>query len=167
MEAATQKRVEAGVGRGRAGVSLVAALALSFSPALIGALFGPGMWYQQLDKPAWTPPNWIFGPAWTILYALMGIAVWLVWLRPGSPAQRAALIAFVVQLALNALWTPAFFGMQSPGLGLIVIVLLWFAIVATIVLFWRVRRIAAVILILYIAWVTYAAALNAAIWQMN
>jgi translocator protein len=151
----------------RAVVGLVAWLAISFLPSLTGLLVRPGGWYAQINKPSWTPPSWVFGPAWTTLYALMAIAAWMVWMRPATPARRAALTAFFVQLVLNALWTPLFFGARAPGLALVDIVLLWMAIAATIVLFWRVRPAAGALLIPYILWVSYATALNFAIWQMN
>jgi translocator protein len=151
----------------RAVLLLLFWLVISFIPSLTGIAFGPGDWYAQLNKPAWTPPNWLFGPAWTTLYTLMAIAAWLISLRPASPARRTALIAFFVQLILNALWTPAFFGLRSPAMGLVVIVPLWLAILATIILFWRVRPVAAALLIPYILWVTYATALNFALWQLN
>lgn len=125
-------------------------------------------WYPTLEKPWFTPPNWLFGPAWITLYTLMGIAAWLVW-RHGSsePAVRWALALYGVQLVINAAWSPVFFGLRAPGPGLAVIVVLWFAIVATIVAFGRVSSAAAWLLAPYIAWVTYATALNFEIWRLN
>ena len=125
-------------------------------------------WYPTLEKPWFTPPNWLFGPAWTTLYAMMGVAAYLVW-RHGweQGAVKAALVAYGVQLALNALWSPVFFGLRAPGPGLVVIVALWIAIAVTIVWFGRVSTIAAWLMVPYLAWVTYATALNFEIWRLN
>jgi translocator protein len=148
-------------------VGLGAWVALCFVPALIGGFFGPDQWYASLQKPAWNPPGWVFGPVWTTLYLMMAIAAWLVWRRGGFSAQRVPLGLFLLQLALNAVWTPLFFGLHSPGLAFADIVLLWLAIAATIAVFSRVSRPAAGLLVPYLAWVTFAAALNFAIWRMN
>ncbi len=129
----------------------------------------PGDWYASLAKPAWTPPTWVFGPAWTILYAMMAVAAWRLWRRLGARPResRRALVLFAVQLALNLSWTPVFFGMQRPDLALVVILFLWVAIAATIVAAWKACRTAAALLVPYLAWVTFATALNAAIWRLN
>jgi tryptophan-rich sensory protein len=129
----------------------------------------PGDWYASLAKPDWTPPTWVFGPAWTILYAMMALAAWRLWRRRHTRPResRRALALFAVQLALNLAWTPVFFGMQRPDLALAVILLLWAAIAATIVAAWRACRTAAALLVPYLAWVTFATALNMAIWRLN
>lgn len=129
----------------------------------------PGDWYASLAKPAWTPPTWVFGPAWTILYAMMALAAWRLWRRLGARPResRRALVLFAVQLALNLSWTPVFFGMQRPDLALVVILFLWVAIAATIVAAWKACKTAAALLVPYLAWVTFATALNAAIWRLN
>lgn len=129
----------------------------------------PGDWYASLAKPAWTPPTWVFGPAWTILYAMMAVAAWRLWRRLGARPResRRALVLFAVQLALNLSWTPVFFGMQRPDLALVVILFLWVAIAATIVAAWKACKTAAALLVPYLAWVTFATALNAAIWRLN
>ena len=129
----------------------------------------PGDWYASLAKPAWTPPSWVFGPAWTVLYFMIAVAGWRLWRRrEARPLEsRRALAMFAMQLALNFLWTPVFFGMQRPGLALVVIILLWAAIAATIVAAWKACRTAAALLIPYLAWVTFATALNMAIWRLN
>lgn len=129
----------------------------------------PGDWYASLAKPGWTPPPWVFGPAWTILYAMMAVAAWRLWRRRDARprASRRALALFAVQLALNLAWTPVFFGMQRPDLALAVILLLWVAIAATIVAAWKACKTAAALLVPYLAWVTFATALNAAIWRLN
>ncbi|WP_273836563.1 TspO/MBR family protein [Halococcus sp. PRR34] len=125
-------------------------------------------WYTTLDKPGFTPPSWVFGPVWTLLYALQGVAAWLIW-RAGLDRRivRIALGLFTVQFVLNLSWSPAFFGLESPILGLAVIVPLWFVIVATMAAFSRVDRRAAALLVPYLAWVTFATALNYAIWTLN
>jgi tryptophan-rich sensory protein len=125
-------------------------------------------WYAGLPKPGFTPPNWLFAPVWTTLYILMAYALWRILSLPkDSPGRSAAITAFFVQLALNLLWSFAFFGAHSPLAGLIVIVALIVAIMATMRAFWRLDRLAALLLVPYLAWVSYATALNGAIWQMN
>jgi tryptophan-rich sensory protein len=125
-------------------------------------------WYKGLAKPSFNPPNWLFGPAWTALYLLMAVAAWLVWKQGiGAAGVKLALAVFLVQLILNALWSILFFGLRSPLAGLIEIYGLWLAILATIVLFFRVSVPAGVLLLPYIAWVTFAALLNAAILRLN
>ncbi len=127
----------------------------------------PG-WYAGLVKPSFAPPNWLFGPAWITLYALMGAAAYIVWNKgTRKPEIRAALMVFGLQLGLNTLWSFLFFGMRSPLLGLVGIFALWLAIVWTIVLFYRTSKAAAYLLAPYIAWVSFAMALNFYIWQLN
>ena len=151
----------------RAVLALVGWLALSFATASLGAFFLPGEWYASLRKPAWNPPNWIFGPVWTALYTFMAIAAWLVWRRGGFRSQRVALSLYLLQLLVNAFWTPLFFGLKHPALGFVDIVLLWGALLATILAFWKAHRLAAWLLMPYLAWVTFAAALNFALWRLN
>ncbi|MGZ4961813.1 MAG: TspO/MBR family protein [Limisphaerales bacterium] len=148
-------------------IALVAWLVLCFGVAAIGALFMPGDWYASLNKPAWNPPGWVFGPVWSALYAMMAVAAWLVWKRGGFPAQRGALTLYLVQLALNAAWTPLFFGLHRPGLAFGEIVLLWLAIGATLLAFSRVTPLAGWLLAPYLAWVSFAAVLNFALWRLN
>ena len=142
-------------------------LGLCFAAASLGALFLPGEWYARLQKPAWNPPNWIFGPVWTVLYTIMAIAAWLVWRVGGFARQRTALLLFLLQLFFNALWSPLFFGLHLPGFAFADLLLLWLALLATIVAFWRARRVAGVMLLPYLAWVTFAGALNLALWRLN
>jgi len=142
-------------------------LVLCFSAASLGAFFMPGEWYATLKKPLWNPPGWIFGPVWSALYAMMAVAAWLVWKRGGFVAQRRPLALFLTQLALNAAWTPLFFGLHWPGLAFAEIVLLWLAIAATIAAFRPVHRIATWLLVPYLAWVSFAAALNFTLWRLN
>jgi tryptophan-rich sensory protein len=129
---------------------------------------GPGSWYAELEKPFFTPPGWVFAPVWITLFILMGIALYLVWESGTEHRQvRTALGLFGVQFALNITWSFLFFGLRSPLLGLIDIVILWVMIVATIASFYRVRTTAAYLLIPYIAWVSLATALNGAIYFLN
>jgi tryptophan-rich sensory protein len=125
-------------------------------------------WYKGLAKPSFNPPAWLFGPAWTVLYLLMAVAAWLVWKQGiGAPGVKLALAVFLVQLILNCLWSILFFGLRSPLAGLVDIVAMWLAILATIVLSFRVSVPAGVLLLPYIAWVSFAALLNAAILRLN
>ncbi len=124
-------------------------------------------WYPTLRKPAWNPPNWIFGPVWTVLYLMMATAGWLVWLDRDVSSVGFALALFAMQLALNVSWTAIFFGLRNPGAAFIEIVALWIAIAATISQFAQVRTGAAWLLAPYAAWVSFAAALNFEIWRLN
>lgn len=140
-----------------------------FIAAAIGAAASvqAAAFYGQLAQPAWAPPASVFGPVWTVLYACMGVAAWRVWRHGGFAAQRRALWVFLLQLALNALWSWLFFGWHQGALALLDIVLLWMLIVVTIVLFWRTSPVAGALLLPYLAWVSFAAALNYAVWQLN
>jgi tryptophan-rich sensory protein len=125
-------------------------------------------WYAALSKPAWTPPNWIFGPVWTVLYAVMGIAAARVWIRHRqTSAGKRSLALFGAQLAMNAEWPVLFFGLHAVGAALVAILILWAAILALILWWWRLERPSSLLLIPYLAWVSYATALNAAIWRLN
>jgi benzodiazapine receptor len=153
-------------------VRLVGACAVSLSAGLIGAIVGAEggftSWYSTILKPSFTPPSWVFGPVWTILYILMGIAAFLVWQKGlGHRAVRIALIWFLVQLALNALWSPVFFGLHRIGLALLVIVLLWVAIAVTMHRFFRISRPAGWLLMPYLLWVSFAVSLNTSFWSLN
>ena len=154
--------------RQRLGLALF--VGVSFAAALTGWVFttpaGPG-WYESLRKPAWTPPDWVFGPVWTLLYLSMGTAAWLVWRERGFAGARLALSLFFAQLALNALWSILFFGMRRPGLALAEIALLWTAIFATMAAFWQVSRAAGWLFVPYLWWVTFAMFLNYVIWRAN
>ena len=122
-------------------------------------------WYANLKKPSWTPPNWLFGPVWTILFIAMAIAAWLVWRRVGLTAAPMQL--FLLQLLLNVAWSALFFRLRSPGLAFADIVMLWFAILATSIEFWRAVPAAGWLLLPYLIWVSYATALNYSIWRLN
>lgn len=142
-------------------------LALTFSASLTAVFVDTGGWYASIAKPSWNPPDWLFGPVWTALYIMMGVAAWLVWQRGGWQKQRWPLTLYLLQWALNALWTPIFFGLQRPGLAFAGILLLLAAIIATMAEFWRVRLAAALLLIPYALWVTFATVLNFTIWRLN
>ena len=144
-------------------------LIVSFIAAAIGsaASIRAGPFYLELARPEWAPPPGIFGPVWTVLYALMAIAAWLVWRVGGFRAARSALTLFLVQLALNALWSWLFFAWHRGALAFADILLLWAAIVATLIAFWRIRPLAGAMLVPYLLWVSFASALNYSIWQLN
>jgi len=150
---------------------LVIAVGLCLAVGAIGSIATTPKiptWYAGLAKPSWTPPDAVFPIAWTTLYVLMAVALWRLWqLHAPSPARRSAILLFIVQLSLNAIWSPVFFGMEAIGLALAVIIVLWIAIAATIIASARIDRIAAWLLAPYLAWVSYATALNAAILAMN
>jgi translocator protein len=135
--------------------------------ALGGAVTFPEIdgWYAGIAKPAWTPPNGIFTPVWNTIFALTGIATWMVWRRVGSRGDWVSL--FVVQWTLNVCWSFAFFGLHSPGAALVVIAALWLSLAALIAVYWKVRALAGAMLLPYIAWVSFATALNLAIWRLN
>jgi len=136
--------------------------------ATMGGLFAPDAWFAALLKPTWNPPSWLFGPVWTVLYISMAVALWLVRREPESEGMRKrALVLFVIQFALNLLWTPLFFGLHSPGLAFVEICLLWIALLSTMLAFGRVRPLAGYLLLPYLLWVSFALVLNGTIWLMN
>lgn len=139
--------------------------------AWTGALVSPGIaspeWFNALNKPSWNPPSWIFGPVWTTLYTLMGIAAWLVWKDYGFNQAKPALSAFLVQLILNGLWSQLFFGLKLPGWAFVEIFFLLAAIIITTFLFSKKVTVAAWLMAPYIAWVAFATALNGTIWWIN
>jgi translocator protein len=144
---------------------------LSEAAGLIGSVFTAQSiptWYAQIQKPMFAPPNWVFGPVWTTLFALMGIAAYLVWkTQKRSSARQIALGLFALQLVLNVVWSLVFFGLRNPGLAFLEIILLWLAIAATMYSFARVSKSAALLLVPYLAWVSFAGFLNYRIWQLN
>jgi benzodiazapine receptor len=148
-------------------MGLVGWFAFTFAAAGFGSLFLPGEWYSQLAKPPWTPPNWVFGPVWSILYAFMAIAAWMVWKKAGFSGALPPLVCFIFQLILNAIWSWLFFGLQNPGLAFGEIAVLWLAILVTLIAFWKESPIAGTLLVPYLAWVSFAAVLNLSIWRMN
>jgi len=147
---------------------LIVSIAVCLGAAGLGSLLTTSAlrpWYAGLNKPRWTPPNWLFGPVWTILYMAMAIAAWLVWGKVGLTAAPMQL--FLLQLLLNVTWSALFFRLRSPGLAFAEIVILWFAILATSIAFWRAVPVAGWLLLPYLIWVGYAAALNCSIWWLN
>jgi tryptophan-rich sensory protein len=148
-------------------LGLIGWLLVCFAAAAMGALFMPGEWYIALKKPAFNPPSWIFAPVWSALYLMMAVAAWLVWQRGGLAAQLRPLGLFLAQLVLNAAWTALFFGLHRPGVAFAEILLLWLVIALTIAAFWRVHRVAAGLLVPYLAWVSFASVLNGALWRLN
>jgi benzodiazapine receptor len=151
----------------KSALGAVAALALTFGAAYIGSRFPVDAWYAALSKPAWNPPNWLFGPVWTVLYLLMALAAWLIWRKGNLMATALPLGLFVLQLALNAAWSWIFFGLHQLGLALVEILILWVAILATIAAFWRLNPASGWLMIPYLLWVTFASALNFVLWRLN
>ena len=138
--------------------------------AAIGGLFtGPGVrnWYPSLNRPTWTPPPWLFGPVWTLLYLGMAVAGFLAWRKAGFAGAKWAMLLFTLQLILNAAWSWIFFGQRQPGWAFAEIVLLWTSILATTIAFFRVSRTAGMLFVPYLLWVTFAAALNWTICRLN
>jgi len=149
--------------------ALVGWFLLTFAAALVGGIAtarAPEL-YSGLESPSWAPPASVFGPVWTALYALMAVAAWLVWRAPGWRGARTALTLFVIQLAANALWSWLFFAWRLGFAAFIELCVLWALIVATLVAFWRLHRIAGALLVPYLAWVSYAGALNFVLWRAN
>ena len=148
-------------------------LALALGAGALGAVFSPGFsasaarWYAALAKPAWVPPQTWFGPVWVGLYVLMAIAAWMIWRERYHRGRAMAIFAYAAQLLLNALWAPVFFGLKSIGAGLFDIIALWMAVAWTLREFARVKIPAALLLVPYLLWVTFAAALNLSVWRLN
>lgn len=145
-------------------LSLLPFLAAVAVTAITGMRFMPGAWYETLSKPVWTPPNWLFGPAWLVLYIMIAIAGWLVWLKAGF---GLALLVWVLQLAFNMAWSWIMFGRREIGLAFADLVLMWISIAAFIVLAMPIDTVAGWLFVPYLAWVSYAGALNLAIWRLN
>ena len=136
----------------------------TFCAPALGVFGAPGEWYATLEKPSWNPPAWIFGPVWTALYLMMALAAWLVWRRVGWGWPLAL---YLVQLVLNAAWTPIFFGAHQLGWALVEILFLWLAILLTLRAFLPVDRLAGLLLVPYLAWVSFASFLNFTLWRLN
>ena len=150
-------------------VGLAAWLGLTLAAGAIGGIASRSAptFYAQLDKPAWAPPAWLFGPVWTALYVMMGVAAWLIWREHGWARARSALLLFLAQLACNALWTWVFFAWRRGGFALAEIAFLVLLVVATVIAFLRLHRIAGTLLLPYLAWTAYATALTASLWARN
>ena len=150
--------------------ALLGFLGASFGTAAIGGAAtatSVGTWYRALHKPAWNPPDWIFGPAWTLLYVLMAVAVWRVWRDDTTVAARWTLALFGLQLTLNALWSVLFFGLRRPDLAFADVLILWGVLVVLLRRFWRADRLAGRLWVPYVAWVSFASALNGTVWWLN
>ena len=159
-------------GFGKEVLKLLASVALCFGISGIGAIFSTNKnitgWYAELQKPAFTPPDWVFGPVWICLYLMLGVSAYLVWRKGWKETKvKTALCIFVIQLLLNAAWTPVFFGFHLIGTAFIEIILLMLAIIATIIAFKRVSRRSAILLMPYLIWVGFATVLNGTIWYLN
>jgi benzodiazapine receptor len=150
---------------------LILCLIICQLAGFVGSLFtSPSIttWYGYLNKPSFNPPNWVFSPVWISLFVVMGISLFLVWQRTlRHPYVRVALLWFAIQLILNMLWSIVFFGLKSPFFAFVEIIFLWAAILITIIKFFRISRLAGVLLIPYILWVSFAAFLNFSIWNLN
>ncbi|MBB4312834.1 TspO/MBR family protein [Roseospira marina] len=148
-------------------IALAVILSASFATAMTAAAYRPDDWYAALRKPWWTPPNWLFPLAWAILYALMSASAFLVWSFAQPGEGTVPLVVYAVQLGLNALWSPVFFGMRRMGLAYLVVVSLWIAVLATAVLFFPINYWAGLLLMPYLVWVTVASFLNLSVWRLN
>ena len=147
--------------------SFLAFFGACFLTALSGAFFMPGAWYESLDKPSWQPPNWLFGPVWTVLYIMIAVSGWLVWQERATHAMALPMIVYGVQLVLNFLWSALFFGAKRMDWALAEVVMLWLSIVATILVFYPISATAAYLLLPYLAWVSFAAFLNFTMLRLN
>jgi benzodiazapine receptor len=151
-------------------IALSGWLSVCYAVALLGGWWTSGElrdWYLSLKRPSFSPPNWVFGPVWTLLYTLMAVAAWLVWLLPSSPERTRALLLFFVQLGLNVLWTWLFFREHDIGNALADSFLLWIAVGAETAIFWQIQRPAAWLMAPYWAWVSFALVVNFAYWRLN
>jgi tryptophan-rich sensory protein len=151
-------------------LGLILSLVICFAASGIGALFTTPQidgWYATLNRPSIAPPNWVFGPVWTLLYLMMAVAAWVVWKKDGMRQAALPLTLFGVQLVLNVLWSVLFFGMENPFLAFLEIVILWLFILATTIAFFRESRVAGGLMVPYLCWVTFAAVLNYGFWTLN
>ncbi len=151
-------------------IGLAAWIGVCFLAAAVGSLATTSSvngWFAEVNKPTWNPPNWIFGPVWTTLFLMMGVAAWLVWKKSGFKNAKLELSWFLFHLVLNVLWSVLFFGMQQMGMACIEIVVLWLSIAATIFMFYQHSKLAAGLLVPYLMWVSFATFLNYTIWRLN
>ena len=157
----------------RSWFALAGFIAASFVTGAIGSwatIVNVRAWYPLLNKPTWNPPGWIFGPVWSLLYVLMGVAIWRVWRtgnKENSSAIKGAVAVYFVQLVFNALWSVLFFGLKKPGWALADISVLWFILVGLLIHIWRIERIAGLLWLPYVLWVSFATVLNTAIVRLN
>ena len=151
-------------------ISLVVFIFICFSAAALGSVSTSSSlksWYPTLKKPSWNPPNYLFAPVWTVLYLLMAVSAWMVWQRVSHQGISVPITLFLIQLLLNAAWSVIFFGLQSPRWAFVEVLCLWVAIACTMISFWSVSTLAAVLMLPYLAWVSFAAYLNGVIWRLN
>jgi tryptophan-rich sensory protein len=152
-------------------LKLISSIFLCFAAGAVGSLFTVKEvrgWFQTLQKPPFAPPDWIFGPVWTVLYVLMGIAFYLIWMSDvPKPFRNFAMILFMAHLIFNALWSVLFFGMHSPAWAMVDIIVLWIMVMALIGVFWTISQIAGLLLVPYGCWVSFAMVLNYAFWRLN
>jgi benzodiazapine receptor len=150
-------------------IGLTGWLIITFIAAAIGtaASAESGLFYQQISRPEWAPPAWLFAPVWTTLYILMGVSAWIVWRVDGFRSARIALSLFIIQLVLNAVWTWIFFVWRQGALAFAEILVLWAFILFTTIAFWRVRILAGILLLPYLAWVSFASVLTFTVWRLN
>lgn len=162
------KRSDLGTGRDLLALALFVGICLAIG-ALGGAVTSSSVteWYPTLSKPSFNPPNWVFGPVWTTLYVMMGIAAWRVWRAADRDTSRGPLAVFALQLAVNLGWSIAFFGLRDPGLAVVVILVLDLLVLATALMFRRIDGLAALLLVPYLAWIAFATVLNVAVWRLN
>lgn len=162
------KRSDLGTGRDLLALALLVGICLGIG-GLGGAVTASSVteWYPTLNKPSFNPPNWVFGPVWTTLYAMMGIAAWRVWRAADRDRARGPLAVFALQLAVNLGWSIAFFGLRDPGLAVAVILVLDLLVLATALMFRRIDGLAALLLVPYLAWIAFATVLNFAVWRLN
>lgn len=151
-------------------LSAIISILIAEGAGIIGSVFTASSvkgWYTTITKPSWNPPSWVFGPVWTTLYLLMGLAAAMVWERKDMPGAHAALWAYGIQLVLNALWTIIFFGLKKPGFAFAEIVVLLAAIIVTTILFWKVSPVSGALMLPYLAWTCFASFLNFSLWRLN
>jgi tryptophan-rich sensory protein len=149
---------------------LMSFILITFIAAFIGSLFTTpsiASWYRNLNKPSFAPPNFLFAPVWTILFFLMAIAAFLVWQNKNNPQAKKALIFYFVQLAFNSLWSIIFFGLHNPGVAFLEIIILWLLILLTLIKFYKIQKIAGLLLVPYLLWVSFASFLNLFVWLLN
>jgi tryptophan-rich sensory protein len=149
------------------GLALMVFAVLCIGAASMGAIFRPGAWYESMDRPPWRPPNWLFGPAWAVLFLTMAAAAWMIWSFAPPGQQTVPLAWWGLQLALNACWSPIFFGLRRPGLAFKEVLLLWCAVLGTVISFLGAYPPAGWLLLPYLAWVSFASVLNHAMWRRN
>jgi len=149
---------------------LLISIIIALSAGFIGSFFTTpsiASWYAFINKPSFSPPNWLFAPAWTLLYILMGIAAFLIWQKRDYPQTKPALMFYGLQLILNTLWSIIFFGMKNLGLAFLEIIFLWLFILITLIKFYKINKTAGLLFVPYLAWVSFALILNYAVWMLN